>query len=428
MSIHICRLTGQLCAKNKPCEKIFRKKIRHPPLDVDIVKLFEQLDAKFLNQHQLDIMSTSTILTTEEAERLDKLGVDVHKGFLTHQDTWNAYVGYYQEIDGLGEFKDDNGIPLIDKFKSVILEALEKNMDENDIKSLSTYHDSLFAVCPANPAAKTAKKKTKNKKRKDVTSSSKPVPAKIKKPRKKRRSKPGTKAVREIRAQQNRTDLIMPKAPFVRVVKGITEKNQIGRVRWTANALEALQWAAEDHVIEVLQKANETAVFVGKRKTLQKVDIQVYCHSMATALPKIFRSTLYDTNGGNEISKDDSEDGSKDDSKDDSEDGSKDDSKGDSEDDSEDSEFDPETSKLEAVDDESSDEESDYEELDNAVRKVFSSIRDNGTLNSIHKKTLREKVMTVLKRLLTAGEKKRCIKVFFDLIEEHNGDEDENRD
>ncbi|XP_041005951.1 histone H3-like centromeric protein HTR12 isoform X2 [Juglans microcarpa x Juglans regia] len=58
---------------------------------------------------------------------------------------------------------------------------------------------------------------------------------------KKRRYKPGTVALREIRHFQKTWTLLIPIAPFVRVVKQITFQFSPDVNRWTAEALVALQ-------------------------------------------------------------------------------------------------------------------------------------------------------------------------------------------
>ncbi len=58
-------------------------------------------------------------------------------------------------------------------------------------------------------------------------------------PKKKRRARPGTKALREIRKYQKGTELLIKKAPFQRLVKELCWK--IFECRWTSEALMALQ-------------------------------------------------------------------------------------------------------------------------------------------------------------------------------------------
>lgn len=62
-------------------------------------------------------------------------------------------------------------------------------------------------------------------------------------PRKKRRYRPGTLALKEIRFYQQHGKLLLPKRPFFRLVKDIA--NRVGLIDghnfWQASALEALQ-------------------------------------------------------------------------------------------------------------------------------------------------------------------------------------------
>ncbi|RDX86410.1 histone H3-like centromeric protein HTR12, partial [Mucuna pruriens] len=57
----------------------------------------------------------------------------------------------------------------------------------------------------------------------------------------KRRSKPGTKALREIRHFQKSFNLLIPAAPFIRCVKQITHQYSTEVSRWTPEAVVALQ-------------------------------------------------------------------------------------------------------------------------------------------------------------------------------------------
>ncbi|KAK1318915.1 histone H3-like centromeric protein HTR12 [Acorus calamus] len=57
----------------------------------------------------------------------------------------------------------------------------------------------------------------------------------------KRRFKPGTVALREIRKFQKSTELLIPSAPFVRLVREITNLYSREVSRWTAEGLVCLQ-------------------------------------------------------------------------------------------------------------------------------------------------------------------------------------------
>ncbi|KAJ0067374.1 hypothetical protein NL108_018390, partial [Boleophthalmus pectinirostris] len=60
-------------------------------------------------------------------------------------------------------------------------------------------------------------------------------------PRKKRRYRPGTKALKEIRQYQKSTNLLLRKGPFSRLVREICQGFTRESYRWQVYALLALQ-------------------------------------------------------------------------------------------------------------------------------------------------------------------------------------------
>ncbi|RLN00531.1 histone H3-5-like [Panicum miliaceum] len=87
----------------------------------------------------------------------------------------------------------------------------------------------------------------------------------VKKPH---RWRPGIVALREIRKYQKSTELLIPFAPFVRLVREVTDFYSRGNVtRWTPEALLAIQEAAEFHLIELFEVANLCAIHA-KRVTI----------------------------------------------------------------------------------------------------------------------------------------------------------------
>ncbi|KAJ0053782.1 hypothetical protein Pint_00567 [Pistacia integerrima] len=88
--------------------------------------------------------------------------------------------------------------------------------------------------------------------------------------RKPHRYRPGTKALREIRMFQKSTKLLIPAASFIREVRAITYRIAPPDVnRWTAEALLAIQEAAEDFLVHLFEDAMLCA-FHAKRVTLSK--------------------------------------------------------------------------------------------------------------------------------------------------------------
>ena len=90
--------------------------------------------------------------------------------------------------------------------------------------------------------------------------------------RKKRRFKPGTVALREIRRYQKSTDNLISRAPFVRLVREIM--GALGDYRLKATALEALQSAAEAYLVGVFEDMNLCALHA-KRVTIQPSDLKL---------------------------------------------------------------------------------------------------------------------------------------------------------
>lgn len=92
----------------------------------------------------------------------------------------------------------------------------------------------------------------------------------------KKRFRPGTKALREIRKFQKNTDLLIRKLPFARLVKEIAE-NYVGLsygIRWQSNAVLALQEACEAYLVHLLEDTNLCAIHA-KRVTIMQKDIQL---------------------------------------------------------------------------------------------------------------------------------------------------------
>lgn len=92
----------------------------------------------------------------------------------------------------------------------------------------------------------------------------------------KRRYRPGTRALKEIRLYQKSTDLLIRKLPFARLVKEVAE-SFIGAdygIRWQSNAVMALQEACEAYLIHLLEDTNLCAIHA-KRVTIMQKDIQL---------------------------------------------------------------------------------------------------------------------------------------------------------
>ena len=103
-----------------------------------------------------------------------------------------------------------------------------------------------------------------------------PMPAAVS-PGKKRRAKPGTVALREIRKYQKSTSLLLRVLPFTRVVRDVANSvapREDVDYRWTKNALECLQQAAEDYLVHLFEDGNLCAIH-SKRVTIMVRDVQL---------------------------------------------------------------------------------------------------------------------------------------------------------
>ena len=89
----------------------------------------------------------------------------------------------------------------------------------------------------------------------------------------KRKRKAATNAIREIRAEQKNTRLIIPVAPFNRVVAGVASNFKHG-LRFKSSAYTALHAASEEFLIDVFQNANKCAIH-DNRETVQSKDLHL---------------------------------------------------------------------------------------------------------------------------------------------------------
>ncbi|KIY49293.1 histone H3 [Fistulina hepatica ATCC 64428] len=100
-------------------------------------------------------------------------------------------------------------------------------------------------------------------------------------PHRKKRFRPGTVALREIRRYQKSTDLLLRKLPFARLVREVademtTDENDYTNagLRWQSSALLALQEATEAYLVHLFEDANLAAIHA-KRVTIMPRDMQL---------------------------------------------------------------------------------------------------------------------------------------------------------
>jgi len=89
-----------------------------------------------------------------------------------------------------------------------------------------------------------------------------------------RRYHPGVVALREIRRLQKRTDLLIPRRPFLRLVKEIAMDFHNESLRFQSAALSALHEAAEAYLVRLFEDTQLLAIH-GKRVTIFPRDMNL---------------------------------------------------------------------------------------------------------------------------------------------------------
>ena len=97
-------------------------------------------------------------------------------------------------------------------------------------------------------------------------------PARREKPTKK--ASPGVKALKEIKKLQATTHLLIPKKPFIRVVKEITESIGGKGHRFTTQAIDALREASEAFLVRLFEDSSLQTVHA-HRMTLMSTDMKL---------------------------------------------------------------------------------------------------------------------------------------------------------
>ncbi|VDM44200.1 unnamed protein product [Toxocara canis] len=93
---------------------------------------------------------------------------------------------------------------------------------------------------------------------------------------KKRRFKPGQRALQQIRKLQRTTELLMPRAPFMRLVREIARQVAPNHndLRFQSAAISALQEATEAYLTMLFEDCNLAAIHA-KRVTIFPKDMQI---------------------------------------------------------------------------------------------------------------------------------------------------------
>ena len=94
--------------------------------------------------------------------------------------------------------------------------------------------------------------------------------------RKRRRFRPGTRALLQIRKYQKSTELLIRKLPFQRLVREVVQEMfKTKSYRFQSTAILALQEASEDFLVHMFSQCNDICIH-GKRVTVQQKDIQLW--------------------------------------------------------------------------------------------------------------------------------------------------------
>lgn len=92
--------------------------------------------------------------------------------------------------------------------------------------------------------------------------------------KKRHRYRPGTVALREIRRYQKRTELLVPRLPFQRLVREIAIQLRCKELRFQNAALSALQEAAEYFMVRLFEDTQLCAIHA-KRVTIMPKDMNL---------------------------------------------------------------------------------------------------------------------------------------------------------
>ena len=119
----------------------------------------------------------------------------------------------------------------------------------------------------AKKTSKTVKSGSKDKPSKKRAPKEEDVPAKA------RRNRPGTVALREIRKYQKKTDCVIRRMPFQRVVRDLAH-DFMPESRFQPSALSALQECTENFLIGLMEDT-QLCTLHAKRQTCMKRDMML---------------------------------------------------------------------------------------------------------------------------------------------------------
>jgi len=155
----------------------------------------------------------------------------------------------------------------------VVAQGIEFTEPEDDLDAISPKVSKSMTSLVAKRAGR---KNPTPVKRKNGVVAPPTLEVPIIKAKKPHRYRPGTVAIREIRKMQKNTNHLIPKKRFVSLVRELAEdvSSLPGTIRFTKDALNALQEAAEAHVIAAFQKTNILAIH-SDRTTIMPMDMRI---------------------------------------------------------------------------------------------------------------------------------------------------------
>ena len=89
----------------------------------------------------------------------------------------------------------------------------------------------------------------------------------------KRRTRPGVVALREIKRYQRSTDTLLPRATLQRVIREITSK-YLPDARYSYGAIDAVHQCVESYMVGLFEDTNLCAIHA-KRKTVMTKDMRL---------------------------------------------------------------------------------------------------------------------------------------------------------
>jgi len=147
---------------------------------------------------------------------------------------------------------------------------------------------SIGGKIPRSKSISASSKSETVKRKQRSTTASETAGATEKAARKPHRFKPGTVALREIRKYQKSTELLIRKLPFQRLVRERMQQLAHSNIdfRYQANAMAALQEAAEAYLVSLFEDTNLCAIHA-RRVTVYPKDMVLARRIRGDPLPPI---------------------------------------------------------------------------------------------------------------------------------------------